>query len=485
MSNIRVLYRGDCLNILNNYIEPESVDLIYLDPPFNSKEQYNLPFRSQEKTHEPVAAFVDKWVWKEFTDEHGDSDNTQLERLRKHPRLSGLASIIDLARESDTPSASMAAYVLNMAYRLDAARRVLKETGSIFLHCDPTANYYLRFAMDIIFGRDNYRNEIIWHYTGGGRSKTYFSRKHDTILYYSKSNKWTFNVDEIWIPYKETSGYTKGGITSSTGKRYMPHPDGTPVDDVWDIPIINPLSKERLGYPTQKPLKLLERIIKASSKEGDLILDPFCGCGTAAHAAENLFRSWIGIDISRFAVSLIRHRLANNFSNLAEVGIKTFGLPENVADARELAGADPFEFQKWVCGRIGVNQLGQRLGARGPDGGIDGVIELDIIGDYNHKTGKATVERVTGIVQVKGGNVSADSVRALETVVRRSGSIFGIMVCFEDQMRTVNNQRSKDTWSDVSGVYPFIQGFSIEDLLARKKPSLPPLYGLHSRGRLT
>jgi len=172
--------------------------------------------------------------------------------------------------------------------------RVLKKTGSFYYHCDWHASHYVKIMLDQVFGFNHFQNEIIWHYTGGGRSKSYFSRKHDSIFLYAKSDSYTFNVDAIRVPYKETSGYAQSGITSAAGKKYMPNPLGTPMDDVWDIPIINPLSKERLGYPTQKPLVLLERILNASSNPGDVVLDAFCGCGTALVAAQKLKRKWIG-----------------------------------------------------------------------------------------------------------------------------------------------------------------------------------------------
>ena len=203
----------------------------------------------------------------------------------------------------------MGAFLCFMGVRMLEMKRVLREDGSIYLHCDPTAGHYLKELIDAVFGRKNFRNEIVWHYTGGGRSKTYFSRKHDTILLYSKGQRYTLNVDEIRVPYKETSGYAESGITAKSGKKYFPNPKGTPIDDVWDIPIINPLSKERTGYPTQKPIVLYERIIRASSNKSDIVLDPFCGCATTPVAAERLGRQWVGIDIWNKAHETIIGRL--------------------------------------------------------------------------------------------------------------------------------------------------------------------------------
>ena len=248
---IRSLYRGDCLNVLEDYIEPESVDLVYLDPPFNSKSTYNLPFKDKDKTHKAVAAFKDTWTWQDTPDESGLSDNDRLEELHNHLTLRDIASLVDIARKHDTPQNSMGSYILSMTYRLQAIYKVLKPTGSVYLHCDPTANYFLRMIMDCVFGRSNYRNEIVWGYKWGGTSKKYFARKHQTIFWYSKTQDWIFNIDEVREPY------------TTTDPRWHNNEKGKVIRDLWDdIPTINTEAKERLGYPTQKPLTLLERIIR-------------------------------------------------------------------------------------------------------------------------------------------------------------------------------------------------------------------------------
>lgn len=199
---------------------------------------------------------------------------------------------------------------LSMLYeRLILMHDLLAQDGSIYVHCDWRLSAYLRLILDEIFGAENFRNEIIWHYTGGGRSKTFFSKKHDSIFWYTKSEQYQFHSDSIRIPYKKTSGFAKGGIVAKNGKRYLPNPLGTVPDDVWNLPIINPLAKERLGYPTQKPEALLERIIKASSNEGDLVADFFCGSGTTAAAAEKLNRKWIAVDSGSLAIQTTRKRL--------------------------------------------------------------------------------------------------------------------------------------------------------------------------------
>ena len=227
-----------------------SVDLIATDPPFNKGKDFDATPNSLASG----AIFQDRWSWEK--DVHQEWVDQLIDNYPK------LIEAIESAR--DALSGGMGAYLCCMSVRLLEMRRVLKPMGSIYLHWDPTASHYLKIAMDAIFGWKNFQNEIIWHYTGEGRSKTYFSRKHDLIFWYRKGKDYIFNLDAARVPYKETSGYAKGGITASSGKKYMPHPDETLVDDVWDIPIINPLSKGCIGYPTQKPLPLYERIIKPS-----------------------------------------------------------------------------------------------------------------------------------------------------------------------------------------------------------------------------
>lgn len=476
----RSLYRGDCLEILQDYIEPSSVDIIYLDPPFNSKSNYNLPFKGKDKTHAAVQAFVDTWTWTPEND-------VRLAEFRRsgEPYLS-IATVVDFAQHIENiefrlrrRESSLAAYLLNMADRLIAMKPVLRDSGSIYLHCDPTASHYLKLVMDAVFGKSNFRNEIVWAYRTGGVSKRWFGRKHDIILFYSNSAQYSITVSKERSYNRENKPYRFKGVEEFKDDEGRWYTMAT-MRDVWEINAIGRTSAERLGYPTQKPLTLLERILHASCPTDGVVLDPFCGCGTTVHAAENKEVQWIGVDISRFAVELMRERVVSNFPHrLRESNaITIIGLPETVSDARQLASQDPFEFEKWVCGRIGSNGLGQRLGARGADGGIDGIIELDTVVDQK-------VEKETAIVQVIGGNVSADSVRALSEVVRRTGSVAGIMVCFEDQLSTVENQRSRDVWSDASGTYPVIQGFSIERLLDGQRPLLPPQYGRRRGARIS
>ncbi len=311
------LFCGENTEVLSG-MPDNLVDLIYIDPPFFSQRNYELIWGDEAE----IRSFEDRWD-------------------------GGIQVYIDWMRD-----------------RILHLHRVLKPTGSIYLHCDWHASHYLKVMLDEIFGPRNFLNEIIWHYTGGGRSKTTFSRKHDTIFLYSKSDSHTFNTDAIRVPYKDTSGYAKTGIVAKSGKRYMPNPEGTLMDDVWDIPIINPMAKERTGYPTQKPEKLLERIIKASSNEGDIILDAFCGCGTALVVAQKLNRRWLGIDISPSAIVLVSSRLGK--IEALGPGIEISGLPGTM---RELQRMTPYDFQYWAINRM----LGAPSPRKSGDMGIDGL----------------------------------------------------------------------------------------------------------------
>ena len=355
-----------------------------------------------------------------------------------------------------------------MAIRLNPMRRALKDTGSIYLHCDPTASHYLKMVMDVIFESENFLNEIVWSYRTGGVSKNWWSRKHDVILFYKKSNKYKHN------PIQERVYYDKPFFTTKVDENGRNYAD-VYIRDTWDDvkPLIN-VSKERLGYPTQKPIDLLKRIITASSNKGDIVLDPFCGCGTTLHAAEELNRQWIGIDISQFSAGLVRNRLIDNFKHkqLNRGNIPVIGCPLTVADAEDLANVDRFEFEKWACGEVGASGLYHEPGERGADGGVDGVIP------FYYSEGlfdKRPPEKTYAIVQVKSGKVQPDNVRALSATVRESGAKCGVFICFDKYMKTVENNREKKRLKDMTGDFNFIQGLSIENLIDGNRPRLPPI----------
>lgn len=292
-------------------IPDSSIDLVYLDPPFNSNRDYHLSFQeSDATTGKNKKAFTDTWRWGE-TSEHiltqiGESSP------ELHSLVTGLVKGL-----GSTP---VAAYLVMMTPRLLEIHRVLKNTGSLYLHCDPTSSHYLKIILDRIFGEIHFRNEIAWSYKGGGRSNKYFARKHDSILFYTKSNTWTFNYQDILVDRTNRTYFTDENgdrYWLKYEKRYYLKHEGKVPEDWWaDIDPLHGPYKERLGYPTQKPLALLERIIRASSKKGNIVLDPFCGCGTTLIAAENLARKWIGIDISRDAIEITEKRLKDTFPDI-------------------------------------------------------------------------------------------------------------------------------------------------------------------------
>ena len=291
----QTIWTGDCLDILRG-MNSESVDLVYLDPPFNSKANYAAPIGSKAAG----AAFKDTWTL-------SDVDVEWINLIEaKHPALYRV--LLAAMTGSDK------SYLAYMAARLLELRRVLKPTGSLYLHCDPKMSHYLKLVLDTVFGRVNFQNEIVWCYRGGGVPKAAFARKHDTIYRYGKTSAVTFNVDAVRIEYSpESSDRLKYKAKAFRGARtydnYEPNPKGKHPEDWWPMQPIMPSSKERIGYPTQKPLALLDRIVKASSNPGDTVLDSFCGCATACIAAEKLQRRWVGIDISPKAADLVRQRM--------------------------------------------------------------------------------------------------------------------------------------------------------------------------------
>jgi DNA modification methylase len=300
---------------MRRYIPTETIDLIYLDPPFNSNRDYNLYRENESRPATNRKAFTDTWKW----DDTSEYAITQIRELSPelHSMVEGLVQGLE--------STPVAAYLVMMTPRLLEIHRVLKNTGSLYLHCDPTSSHYLKIILDRIFGAAYFRNEIAWSYKGGGRSNKHFARKHDTILFYTKSNTWTFNYRDILVDRTKRTYFTDENgdrYWLKYGKRYYLKHEGKVPEDWWaDIDPLHGPYKERLGYPTQKPLALLERIIRASSNEGEIVLDPFCGCGTTLVAAEQLGRNWIGIDISKDAIEITEKRLRETFPDI-ELEIK-------------------------------------------------------------------------------------------------------------------------------------------------------------------
>ena len=390
-----------------------------------------------------------------------------------------MADIVELAKRvfNERPNTKMStsAYLLNMAIRLKPMKHLLKESGSVYLHCDSTASHYLKMLMDAIFHSKNFKNEIVWSYQRWTGATTHFQRMHDVILFYG-SSKATFNMQaEAYSSKSKHKG--RRHTNFKNGEMFQTYTDDSTrmkaMRDVWDISYLNSQAKERLGYPTQKPLELMERIIKTSSNEEDVILDPFCGCGTTLHAAEKLNRQWIGCDISDFAAGLVRNRLMQT-ERLSRNEITIIGSPRTLQDAMDLANRDKFEFEKWVCGEIGADGMYHNPGSHGADAGVDGIIPF-----YHAEKFGDKVETAMAIVQVKGGKVTADNVRALSTVVRQHQqhgipAKCGVFVCFNQYMNTVKNNREKGKVKDWDlKEFDFIQPLSIEDLIQGKRPQLP------------
>lgn len=506
------LYYGDNLQVLREHIATESVDLIYLDPPFNSQATYNVLFRSPkgEKSQAQIEAFEDTWCWNDSAerafDEVMTSGNTDAAEM--------LRAIRSFLKEND-----LMAYLTMMAVRLLELHRVLKPTGSLYLHCDPTASHYLKILLDAVFGPQYFHNEIIWKRTSShGNVSANYGDVTDTILYFSKIGQPKWNKPFVSLSdenirkkytFVEHDGrrYTTRDLRNPgvrpnlmyEYKGYKPHPNGwsislekmkaydeqgrlyfpstqegrirlkiyldeskgQPLQNLWDdIPPLNSQAQERLGYPTQKPLALLERIINASSKPGDVILDPFCGCGTAVHAAQKLGRQWVGIDVTHLAISLIEKRLNDAFPGIK---YEVHGTPKDLAGARDLAERDKYQFQWWAVSLVNAVPYGGKK--KGADTGIDGII-------YFKPDRKATEK---AIVSVKGGaNVGVAMVKDLIATVDREKAKIGVFITLTQPTKPMEKEAvTAGFYQTDYGKFPKIQILTIEDLFAGKKPHMP------------
>jgi site-specific DNA-methyltransferase (adenine-specific) len=474
------LFYGDNLKILREYIPDESVDLIYLDPPFNSNRNYNVLFRDESGEHSTsqITAFEDTWQWDR------SAEDAYHKLVTDAPERTGrmIGALRDFIGENQ-----MMAYLVMMNIRLIELHRVLKPTGSLYLHCDPTASHYLKIVMDVIFGKENFINEIVWCYKLGGRPKKGWPKKHDTILFYVKDfERFNFYPDPVRIPYESTGGYISSGRKIVNGKEYKVNPLGKVPEDWWFISALNRQSSERLGYPTQKPLSLLERILAASSKESDWILDPFAGCGTTIAAAEKLNRKWIGIDITHLAISLLKNRLWTMQQEVKAVKIGknyvVIGEPEDLTGARQLAKDDPYQFQWWANGLIEAKpiggELGSKKGKKGADRGIDGVISF-----IDDDTGKP--KRV--IVQVKSGNVKSGDIRDLVGTVEREKAAIGVFITLNEPTKDMKKEAISAGYYFSEGWnqnYPKIQILTIEELLNGAKVDMPPMNITFKKARI-
>ncbi|MCY4538114.1 MAG: DNA methyltransferase [Chloroflexi bacterium] len=442
------LYFGDCLDIMEEFLPDESVDLIYLDPPFNSKRIYNAFIGGAQ-----WVAFDDTWRWYEAIDDF----HTVASDVSLAPTMEGLRRILGEGGEL--------AYLSYMANRLRECRRVLKLSGSIYVHCDPTMSHYLKIIMDGIFGKKSFRNEIIWHYRKWSTGKYAFQRNHDVLLFYSRSDSRKRAFNQLYMPRTAStlkrfgtkrivSGYDETGrrLPSQLAEEDS---EGVRQDDVWDIARVPPIKQL---YPTEKPLALLERVIKASSNPDDMVLDPFCGCGTTIHAAQNLGRRWIGIDVCVQACKVIQKRIEGHFDSLWDE-IEFVGMPKTLEDAKALAAYDPFKFERWAASLVPGMEANKKQ--RG-DKGIDGRGRLPI--------SKGVFVDV--VSQVKAGSTNPSHVQAFNEARRQARAELGVFICFEDKVTggmrnaAVNANKYLDKW-------PVIQIYTIEDYFAGRLPNLP------------
>jgi site-specific DNA-methyltransferase (adenine-specific) len=515
------LYFGDNLAILREHVQDETVDLVYLDPPFNSAANYNVLFQetSGAQSAAQITAFEDTWHWTQ------DAENAFHDLVTTAPER--VVTIMQALR-SFLGTSDMMAYITMLAPRLLELHRVLKPTGSLYLHCDPTASHYIKILLDAIFSPLQYRNEIVWKRTSGHNdARRRFGDQSDTILFYAKDSDHTFNttfapytqkyiqshysnVDEkgrrfttrdlrspsprlnLTYDYKGYKPHANGWSVSlakmkeldAAGllyfpeakdgrirlKRYLDEMPGMPIGNVWeDIPPINSQAQERLGYPTQKPEALLERIIKASSNEGDIVLDPFCGCGTSISVAERLHRHWIGIDITHIAISLIKSRLHDTFkSELATYEVT--GDPKDLTSAEALALQDRYQFQWWAVGLVEGRPAQDKK--KGKDTGIDGYIYF-----FDDNSGQA--KKI--ILQVKSGNVKSGDIRDLKGVLEREKAQIGAFITLKPSTKDMRTEAVSAGYYEpqisTSSKYPKLQILTIEELLNGAKLLYPQWAG--------
>ena len=521
------LYYGDNLKVLREYIPNESVDLIYLDPPFNSNRNYNVLFKDESgiDSEAQITAFEDTWHWNHIAEQtYHDLVTEAPDNISKM-----VASLRDFIGNNQ-----MMAYLVMMAARLVELHRVLKPTGSLYLHCDPTASHYLKIILDTLFGPRNFRNELIWQRTSAHANVIQkYGAVHDIIFFYSVTDKFTWNQQytvyneeyiNTFFDQKDSNGrhyarrdltasmdrassgqiYTWKGITpppsrcwamtkenmeglETQGRIHWPKKEGgmprlkmypedlpgVPLQDVWnDVKTMHNLSTERLGYPTQKPLSLLERIIQTSSNPNDIVLDPFCGCGTAIAAAQKLDRKWIGIDITHLSIALQKYRLQEMFP---DAKFKVVGEPTDLGSAKQLAQDDRYQFQWWALSLVRAKPLGgqdgSRNGKKGSDKGIDGVINF--IDDAYNKP-----KRV--LIQVKSGHVKSGDIRDLVGTVQRENAAMGVFITLEPPSKDMTTEAISAGYYHSPGWnidFPRIQILTIAELLKGVKVQMPLQHG--------
>ena len=508
------LYYGDNLEVMRLHMKDESVDLVYLDPPFKSDANYNVLFHEQDgsKPASQVIAFEDTWHW----------DQSAARAFEETVEQGGKVADVMRAFRTFLGTNDMLAYLSMMAPRLTEIRRIMKPTASIYLHCDPTSSHYLKLLMDAVFDPRNFKTEIIWKRTSahndGAQGRKQHGRIHDVILFYAKSNEWVWNqvytkYDEDYIDtfYKFTEEhtgrkFTVGDITGPGGaakgnpryevmgvtrywrysrdemqrlisegriiqtkpgtvpryKRYLDEMRGVPLQDIWtDINPISSQAAERLGYPTQKPIALLERIVSSSSNVSDVVFDPFCGCGTTIDAAQKLGRQWIGIDITHLAIGLIRHRLYG--TGVPVNSYKVIGEPIDMSGARELARSDPYQFQWWALGLLGARPTEQK---KGSDKGIDGRLL------FHDERGGETKQV---IFSVKAGKIQSSYVRDLIGVLDREKAQIGVLISLNLPTADMKVEAASAGFyhSPFNSSHPRVQLLTVEEVMNGRGIDLP------------
>ena len=460
-----ILFYGDNLDIMREHGMDESVDLVYLDPPFNSQRNYNVLFKQAKKDENQaqITAFTDTWEWskRRYDEFFDDARNARL-----FPLMNSLHDILG--------NSEMMAYLLMMAPRLLELHRVLKPTGSLYLHCDPVASHYLKIVLDVVFGPQHFINEITWKRTSGHPdAKRKFADVADILLTYAKSDGYKFSPQ--YKPYAEDyvgRFYNNADADGRRVKRYLDEMPGMPAPNIWDdIKPVQPHSQERMGYPTQKPLALLDRIINASSSPGDMVLDPFCGCGTAVVAAEKLGRRWIGIDITHVALDLMIARLAENFGLKRDQDYDVLGDPKDAHSAHKLFEQSPKQFEIWAVGLVAGVPQPEKSGDRGVDGKV-------YFMDLEEKLQFA-------VVQVKGGNLTPGVLRDFAHVIGRDRAAMGFFICLATPTKGMYREADELRFfeSPSGRKIPKLQIRTIKELLEGKEFDFPKGYSLKSAGR--
>ncbi|MDO8682833.1 MAG: DNA methyltransferase [Armatimonadota bacterium] len=517
------LYYGDNLDIMREHIADESVDLVYLDPPFNSSRDYNVLFKQAKKDENQaqIMAFTDTWQWSKqrYEEIFDDPRNAKLFDL--------MESLYRILGQSE-----MMAYLVMMAPRLLELHRTLKPTGSLYLHCDPAASHYLKMMLDAVFRPTNFRNEVIWKRTSAHSSAKRYGSIHDVLLFYTRTDCFTWNQQyqpydpaylDTFYDQSDSDGrrwrrmdLTGAGVSRGESgkpwrgidvtakgrhwaynhselerfdaegemhwpvklsgmprlKQYEDQMQGIPLQDVFsDIRPIHNLSDERMGYPTQKPLALLERIINASSNPGDIVFDPFCGCGTAVVAAEKLGRRWIGIDVTFIAIDLMINRLAKDFELKRNKDYDVLGDPKDAYSARKLFEESPKQFEIWAVGLVAGVPQPDKSGDKGVDGKV-----------YFHDlSGKLQ----WAVCQVKGGHLTPSVVRDFGHVIQRDKAAMGFFICLETPTKGMYSEADEVGFFEApSGrKIPKLQIRTIKELLESKEFDYPKGYSLKSGGK--